>query len=296
MTPVDAYPANSKGFYDVFGNAWEWTEDYFCALPGFQVHPFYEDFSTPCFDGLHHVIQGGSFISTGNEASVFARFHFRPHFFQHASFRVVEQEESLFVSSDTDAPGPYVGAYPFRQTADGLKGREMSKLAQMADLQHNADMSKHFGVVSQNFQIPENLSSLAVTRMLAETIFQTAEAGGIDMKNANALEVGSRLGSLTFLLASRAKSVIGIDHDQKNIDHSSKLLKGDVKCEMILRDEGALNKTVISSIDPPQLCKSASRVEFRMADPMCLPAEMKDFDVVVLNDVIGMYTILLRDS
>jgi formylglycine-generating enzyme required for sulfatase activity len=47
------------------GNAWEWTSDYFAALPGFEVHPFYEDFSTPCFDGLHHVIQGGSFISTG---------------------------------------------------------------------------------------------------------------------------------------------------------------------------------------------------------------------------------------
>lgn len=31
---------------------------YFSALTGFQVHPFYEDFSTPCFDGLHHVIQG----------------------------------------------------------------------------------------------------------------------------------------------------------------------------------------------------------------------------------------------
>jgi formylglycine-generating enzyme required for sulfatase activity len=62
---VDSLPANKKGFFDVFGNAWEWTKDFFSALPGFEVHRFYEDFSTPCFDGLHHVIQGGSFISTG---------------------------------------------------------------------------------------------------------------------------------------------------------------------------------------------------------------------------------------
>lgn len=48
-----------------------------------------QDFSTPCFDGEHHVIVGGSFASTGNEASVFARFHFRPHFHQHAGFRLV---------------------------------------------------------------------------------------------------------------------------------------------------------------------------------------------------------------
>ena len=31
---------------------------------------------------------GGSWISTGDMASVFARFHFRPHFFQHAGFRL----------------------------------------------------------------------------------------------------------------------------------------------------------------------------------------------------------------
>lgn len=34
------------------------------------------------------MIAGGSFISTGDEATVHARFHFRPHFFQHAGMRV----------------------------------------------------------------------------------------------------------------------------------------------------------------------------------------------------------------
>lgn len=64
-----------------------------------------QDFSTPCFDGQHNIIMGGSFISTGNEASVFARFHFRPHFHQHAGFRLVaplEREEAeSFVTSCT---------------------------------------------------------------------------------------------------------------------------------------------------------------------------------------------------
>ena len=120
MSPVDAYKPNSKGFSDVFGNAWEWTEDYFAPLPGFEVHPFYEDFSTPCFDGLHNVIQGGSFISTGDEASVHSRFHFRPHFYQHASFRVVEQVSPQMLTSDTDAPGPFVGNYPFRRSHEKM--------------------------------------------------------------------------------------------------------------------------------------------------------------------------------
>uniref|UniRef100_A0AAV1VGB5 Sulfatase-modifying factor enzyme domain-containing protein n=1 Tax=Peronospora matthiolae TaxID=2874970 RepID=A0AAV1VGB5_9STRA len=93
FSPVDALPPTSQGFHDVFGNAWEWCEDAFAALLGFRVHPYYKDFSEPCFDGQHHVIMGGSFASAGdNGASKFARYHFRPHFFQHAGFRLVERK------------------------------------------------------------------------------------------------------------------------------------------------------------------------------------------------------------
>lgn len=118
QSPVNEFKPNSKGFYDVLGNSWEWTMDYFSALPGFKIHPLYEDFSTPCFDGRHNVIMSGSFISTGDQASYFSRFHFRPHFLQHASFRLVEPNpEAPFVTSDTDAPGPYRGTnYPFRKS------------------------------------------------------------------------------------------------------------------------------------------------------------------------------------
>ena len=73
---------------EIYGNVWHWLEDQFNPLPGFEVHPFYDDFSTPCFDGKHQMIRGGSFISCGHEASLFARFHFRPHFYQHSGFRI----------------------------------------------------------------------------------------------------------------------------------------------------------------------------------------------------------------
>lgn len=64
-----------------------------------------QDYSTPCFDGEHNMVMGGSFASSGNAASVFSRFYFRPHFHQHASFRLVapvepEQAED-FVTSCT---------------------------------------------------------------------------------------------------------------------------------------------------------------------------------------------------
>ena len=73
---------------ELTGNTWHWVEDQFNPLPKFEVNPLYDDFSTPCFDGKHQMILGGSFISTGIEASRYARFHFRPHFNQHSGFRM----------------------------------------------------------------------------------------------------------------------------------------------------------------------------------------------------------------
>lgn len=80
--------AAQNGVYDLFGNVWQWAEDQFNPLEGFKINKLYDDFSTPCFDGKHQMILGGSFISCGHEASINARFHFRPHFFQHAGFRI----------------------------------------------------------------------------------------------------------------------------------------------------------------------------------------------------------------
>jgi 5-histidylcysteine sulfoxide synthase len=73
---------------ELYGNTWHWLLDQFNPLPHFEVHPYYDDFSTPCFDGKHQMILGGSFISCGHEASHWARFHFRPHFYQHSGFRM----------------------------------------------------------------------------------------------------------------------------------------------------------------------------------------------------------------
>ena len=75
--------------YDIVGNAWQWTSTPTSGYDGFRVHPRYDDFSTPTFDGKHDLIKGGSWISTGNLALASARYAFRRHFFQHAGFRYV---------------------------------------------------------------------------------------------------------------------------------------------------------------------------------------------------------------
>lgn len=109
--PVNFYARNKWGVRDLFGNVWQWAEDQFNPLDGFKVHPLYDDFSTPCFDGKHQMILGGSFMSCGHEASKWARFHFRPHFFQHAGFRIAA-------------------------TLDGSEDNESTKLKQAGDYVH----------------------------------------------------------------------------------------------------------------------------------------------------------------
>jgi 5-histidylcysteine sulfoxide synthase/putative 4-mercaptohistidine N1-methyltranferase len=79
-------------WFDVVGNVWQWTETPTYPFENFKVHPLYDDFTTPTFDGQHNLIKGGSWISCGNEARLAARYAFRPHFFQHAGFRYIESE------------------------------------------------------------------------------------------------------------------------------------------------------------------------------------------------------------
>lgn len=93
--PVNMF--DQGDFFDVAGNVWQWTETPITGFPGFKVHPMYDDFSTPTFDGKHNLIKGGSWISTGNEASIHSRYAFRRHFYQHAGFRYVESDVPLVI-------------------------------------------------------------------------------------------------------------------------------------------------------------------------------------------------------
>ena len=91
--PVDRHQTGD--FFDLIGNVWQWTETPIYGFPGFRIHPCYDDFSTPTFDGRHNLIKGGSWISTGNEALRQSRYAFRRHFYQHAGFRYIQSEAPI---------------------------------------------------------------------------------------------------------------------------------------------------------------------------------------------------------
>ena len=101
VSPCPVNQFKQGDFYDIVGNVWQWTETPVTGYPGFKVHPLYDDFSTPTFDGKHNMIKGGSWISTGNEATWHARYAFRRHFYQHAGFRLVESDKPLIIRNDS---------------------------------------------------------------------------------------------------------------------------------------------------------------------------------------------------
>lgn len=164
--------------YDVIGNVWQWTETPIYPFDEFKVHPIYDDFTTPTFDGRHNLIKGGSWISSGNESRKASRYAFRKHFFQHAGFRYVVSEAEL-------------EEYSSNYETDIM-------LSQYAEF-HYGD--EYFNVA--NF--PKKLAELAVEMM-----------AGRPMKKA--LDLGCSVGRASFELARHFDKVTGIDFSARLIN------------------------------------------------------------------------------
>lgn len=260
-SPVDAGKPTAAGFHDVFGNVWQWLEDHFNPLPGAEVHPYYDDFSSPCYDGQHQMILGGSWVSTGDEASVWSRFHFRPHFFQHAGFRVVQS------AHDGGA---------VRLDTAGSASRVYEDAQMLGDY-----LLLHYGAPEQ--QMPWAFGPQAATgfpQCCARWLLDGAKAhgGGTD----TAVDVGCAVGRATFELARGFRAVTGVDLSRAFIDAASRLQR-DGELGFFCKDEGELGTELRAAVDP---VIERERVSFRQADATSLPAEWLDFDAVLIANLL----------
>jgi 5-histidylcysteine sulfoxide synthase/putative 4-mercaptohistidine N1-methyltranferase len=167
----------TAGFGDIVGNVWQWTETPISGFPGFRVHPLYDDFSTPTFDTRHNLIKGGSWISTGNEATRDSRYAFRRHFFQHAGFRYIESEHKVDIGEDI-------------YESDAL-------ISQYCEFHYGQD---YFGVPNFMAAAAEICRELTAGRTIAR-----------------ALDLGCATGRATFELARFCDHVTGIDFSARFI-------------------------------------------------------------------------------
>jgi len=179
--PVSTFSHNN--FFDVTGNIWQWTETAIDGFEGFKVHPAYDDFSVPTFDGRHNLIKGGSWASTGNETIRGSRYAFRRHFIQHAGFRYIESDEDVSQEFNTYETDELISQYLEFHYGD-----------------------EYFGV--KNFP-----------KACIDTIFEK----GKNLKFDRALDLGCAVGRSSFELATRFNQVDAVDFSTRFIRNAESL-------------------------------------------------------------------------
>jgi putative 4-mercaptohistidine N1-methyltranferase len=179
--PVDRF--RHGAFYDVIGNVWQWSRTPIYPFEGFRVHPVYDDFTVPTFDGKHTLIKGGSWASCGNLATAQSRYAFRRHFFQHAGFRYVES------------------GYEERIEANSYE----------SDMQ--VSQYCHFGWGESYFDVPNYPAACA------KIALELMEG----KPRRRALDLGCATGRSSFELARGFEEVTGIDFSTRFIRHAQQL-------------------------------------------------------------------------
>jgi len=278
QNPVDQFAPSHTGHRDTTGNAWEWTEDHFNPLKGFEVHHVYDDFSSPCFDGKHSMIVGGSFVSTGDEASVFARFHFRPHFQQHSGFRLV--------ASDEDAPATHLFAGNFGGQVAARDAAVAEDAANTADgnINNNNDNDEN-NVYETNDSLhmylglhyPSSGETEGVPPILPHnqspvhgTHFPQRVANLLTSLNPKrttnkALDMGCSVGGSSFELAKSFDHVDAFDFSE-NFVNAAKSMQAGEKMNFKVPIEAELFETVEAVLEPGVTPDVANKVNFFVGD------------------------------
>lgn len=184
--PVDHWKQGD--FYDVVGNVWQWSRTPIYPFDGFKVHPIYDDFTVPTFDGKHNLMNGGSWVSCGNLATEKSRYGFRRHFYQHAGFRVIESNYEEKVVTDY-------------YTADSI----------ISQYCHFGWGDNRFGV--ENY--PAKCASIALEVMK-------------DKPKKRAFDIGCAIGRSSFELARGFEEVIGVDFSARFIQEAEVLKQNGV--------------------------------------------------------------------
>ncbi len=176
---------SQQTLYDVTGNVWQWTETAIDGLEGFDVHPAYDDFSVPTFDGRHNLIKGGSWVSTGNESTRDSRYAFRRHFIQHAGFRYIESNERVSQDFNTYETDEQISQY----------------------------LEFHYG--AEYFDV-KNFPKTCI-----DTIIATIPA----LKSSRALDIGCAVGRSSFELAKTFQHVDAVDFSTRFIRNALSLIE-----------------------------------------------------------------------
>lgn len=292
--PVDAHKPNSLGFRDGTGNVWQWCEDLMAPFPGFEAHPYYGDFTEPCFDGKHYVIKGGSFFSSGDAGSnAHARYHFRPHFLQHSGFRyvlpsVAEIREGeaggvkLYTEATTSEPAASVSATSTQQTqADYENDKMVSQymalhFGQSRQQDVDATFVPHHGRPDGVLDFPRRCAAY-----LNESYMKHATK--TLKKPTRALDLGCAVGGSSFSLASTGNfdQVVGVDLSSAFIKAANDM-KITSSYNVKLEDSKTFGAEREINVELFGVEKANRfKTEFVVGDACAIPASLGQFDAML---------------
>jgi 5-histidylcysteine sulfoxide synthase/putative 4-mercaptohistidine N1-methyltranferase len=245
--PVNRFENN--GFYDICGNVWQWTESAIDGFDGFDVHPLYDDFSTPTFDGKHNLIKGSSWISTGNESIASSRYAFRRHFFQHAGFRYIESQYQ-------EIPCKPVSHYESDPAICQL-------------------LRDDYGLQSD--------AMTPVTSLLFDKLISCIEINNITTKRV--LNVGCGGGRLAFEMSRTAEHIDALDFSAATIQHAVKLQQGE-KLRFLAPIEGDIVRYEETTLALQFDALDATNVLFSQGDITNLKPVFDNYDVIVVQQAL----------
>jgi len=291
--PVDSSHGGVNGaFGDVMGSVWEWCEEMFYPLTGFEVSPLYDDFSAPCFDGQHRMIVGGGYISTGDMASVWARFHFREHFHQSAGFRLASCAPSTTVSSAATATAATTAADTAATSATTTGAASLSMdsrgMSYESDTLLHEYLLLHFGAEADT--LPFRSSSKPVgprdairfPQRCGELVSEWAQR--LQLPTLSALDIGCAVGGSTFELAKTFDRVVGVDRSEAFVSAAKSMsVKG--RQRFWCRDQGTLGDWRVATLEPGSE-ETASSAEFAVADACALPDDLAGFNAVLMANLL----------
>jgi 5-histidylcysteine sulfoxide synthase/putative 4-mercaptohistidine N1-methyltranferase len=245
--PVDMF--NHNEFCDVSGNVWQWTESAIDGYEGFTVHPLYDDFSTPTFDGKHNLIKGGSWISTGNETLKSARYAFRRHFFQHAGFRYVENSNGII---------PVTPSNMYETDVDVCQ-----------------QLALHFG--------KSDLGHKPYSQQIIEPILSILKQ--LNRPVTKLLDLGCSVGSTAFALSPYFERVDALDFSARYIQHAVQLQQGE-EVRFTTINEGEITIFNEVSLQKLGLPENANNINFSQGDSTNLKENFKGYDVIVIEHAL----------
>ena len=243
--PVDRHEFRG-GFFDIIGNIWQWTETPIDGLEGYNVHPIYDDFSSPTFDGKHNIFKGGCWISTGNYSIKDSRYAFRRHFFQYSGLRYIEGKE---------IETPVMNIYE-------------------TDEQISQYIEFHYG---EEYYGVKNFPVACIQALLPHTKGMTTE---------RALDLGCATGRSSFELAKAFDHVDALDFSARFVEVPSNLQKTGSQRYVIKTQGDLVDfkEVKLANFETYEAIKN--KISFMQGDACNLTEKYTDYDLVFAGNLI----------